>query len=190
MPNLTSHLAFYGYGVAAALFLLIAVLILASWKGQAKGGLLALAVVMTALWSGGLAYSEVSLTVNWSHIYFLELARDTSWLLFLAEVLNRATGGNLVRIMRLGGPAIGFAFLGAGLISFAALTTPASVGSPELLTLGSLVTSLCVVVYLEQIFRNSPREDRKGLKYFCIATGSIFIYDIVLYSDARVAGHI
>jgi putative PEP-CTERM system histidine kinase len=190
MSTMTSNLAFYGYGVAAALFLGISLLVLLNWQGRVRGALLALATLTTTVWAAGLAYSEIALIVNWFLVLLLELGRDASWLLFLSIVLHRATGGSLVWFMRFGGPALVFAFLGVGILSELGWLDLGLRVPTELLTFGSLITSLAVLIYLEQIYRNARQEERKGLKYFCIGAGGVFVYDVVLYSDALVAGRI
>lgn len=190
MAELTSNLALYGYGVAAVLFLGLSILVLLNWQGNARGGFLALATLTTVIWAAGIAYEATGPSLDWNTVLVLELARDTSWLIFLATVLNRATGGHLVWIMRFGGPAIGIALLSLVVLS-RFLPNLNTLQSPlSTLTLGSLVTSLCIVVYLEQIYRNSRERERKGLKYFCVGAGGVFVYDIVLYSDAVMANQI
>jgi putative PEP-CTERM system histidine kinase len=43
------------------------------------------------------------------------------------------------------------------------------------------VTGLVIV---EQLYRNTPPEQRRAIKYLCMAVGGMFAYDFYLYSDA------
>jgi len=49
---------------------------------------------------------------------------------------------------------------------------------------GSLLTALFVLIALEQIYRNARTSQRRGLKFLCLGIGTIFAYDIFLYSNA------
>ncbi|MEJ2388930.1 MAG: hypothetical protein P8Y27_16975 [Chromatiaceae bacterium] len=77
-----------GYGVAAILFLVLAVLLLTGWRGRMQGGLLVAASFTTAVWAGGLALQAGwhSLTVHW--LWVLEALRDLVWVMFLLAVLE------------------------------------------------------------------------------------------------------
>lgn len=40
------------------------------------------------------------------------------------------------------------------------------------------------VILIEQFYRNTPIENRWGIKFICLGIGGVFIYDFYLYSDA------
>ena len=52
---------------------------------------------------------------------------------------------------------------------------PASV-----LSRAALLLSLCALVLLEQVYRNSSAATRRSLKYFAIGVGVLFAYDLFL----------
>ena len=48
MPNATSAIGFYGYGLAAAAYLALALLLFAGWRQRLLGALVVLACLATA----------------------------------------------------------------------------------------------------------------------------------------------
>jgi hypothetical protein len=40
------------------------------------------------------------------------------------------------------------------------------------------------IILVEQFYRNTPSENRWGIKFICLGIGAIFIYDFYLFSDA------
>lgn len=191
MDELLDKLPLISYGLAAVLFLSISLLVLANWRGQLRVGLLAAAVIMTTIWSALLASGSLLPVLAPFREYLPELLRDLLWVLFLGNLLAPGTAASSRALVRWGGPAVITSFLVAGLASQYG-------GAPEfwagnvssLPVFGALIAALLVLVYLEQVYRNSRGAERKSLRYFCAGAGGIFIYDVFLYSEAMVSGQI
>src|SRR3978361_2238118 len=76
------------YGIAAAAFLLLTLLMLTSWRGRLHGMALTAASGITAFWAG-LGARRASHGIQLSLATdVLELARDAAWTLFLLLVLS------------------------------------------------------------------------------------------------------
>src|SRR6476620_6733178 len=76
------------YGIAAAAFILLTLLLMTSWRGRLHGIALAVASGATALWASVVAWQalegiQLSLLSD-----VLELARDAAWTSFMLLVLG------------------------------------------------------------------------------------------------------
>ena len=73
------------YGLAAVAFLILTLLLASSWRGQAKGLLLMVAAIASALWAATLAYEFATegLLGQWWGI--AETLRDIAWFTFLSS---------------------------------------------------------------------------------------------------------
>ena len=177
------------YGLGAAAYLVLTLLLLAAWRGRLHGGLLLLASASTALWAGGsAAFADSGGALPASLLQVAEVIRDLAWIAFLLRLLGYgfrrgeslrsnglhmvAVGSLLVALM-----VIGLAFAGAPDSPF-----PGE-ASRELLLVGNLLLALAGLVLIEQLFRNTPSDDRWAIKYLVIALGAVFTYDLYLYAD-------
>jgi hypothetical protein len=178
-----------GYGVAAILFLFLAVLLLTGWRGRMQGGLLVAASFTTAVWAGGLALQAGwhSLPVHW--LWVLEALRDLVWVMFLLAVLEiqleatprlrriflglRLTGLLLAGLLVLPFEDLGASQLALPGIDFATLRLALQVLFP-----------VAVLVLLEQVYRNTPWEHRWGVKFLCLGIGGLFAYDFYFYANS------
>ena len=80
------NLGAWGYAFAAVAYLLLALLLITSWRGRMQGGLLLAVAVSSAVWSAWVAISQfLGLDVSVIHIW-LELLRDGCVLLFLFKL--------------------------------------------------------------------------------------------------------
>jgi putative PEP-CTERM system histidine kinase len=53
-----------------------------------------------------------------------------------------------------------------------------------------LLLSIIGLISIEQLFRNTPIDQRWAIKYFCLGVGGLFAYDFYLYSDALLFNRI
>jgi hypothetical protein len=85
------------YGLAAAGWLALFLLLLASWRGRLQGGLLLLAVLSTLLWALRAAFYANAEVVEPDWLYqTLEVLRNVMWLVFLAQLLEPLVRGTQV----------------------------------------------------------------------------------------------
>lgn len=178
------------YGLAAALFLFLTVLLAASWERRLQGGLLILASVITAAWAGTHAYAA-ALPFGVQH-YMLPLAdasRNAAWYAFLLRALGFSMAAPMgrqgsVRVAALGALALVLAVDALGLWSF---SEPSGDVQPArglgLLLTGNLLLAVVGLVLVEQLYRNATPEHTWGLKFLCIGIGGMFAYDFYMYAD-------
>lgn len=191
MTNITVSLPLISYGLAGLVYLVLSVLLLTSFRGRLRGGLLTAAAIVTAAWAFLLAWNVQADGLTASQLLVIEFLHDAAWLVFLSALLSGAVGAAQYWLVRYGGILLVAALLGIGLYQeWNLLANLRGSGSGGTLILGSLLTSLYALVAIEQIYRNARESQRRGLKFLCLGTGAIFAYDLFLYSNAILNGQI
>ena len=179
------------YGIAAAAFLLLTLLLLTSWRGRLHGMALTAASAITASWAGLVAQQasagiQLSLATD-----VLELARDAAWIFFLVLVLRpylKKSGGTVVQ-SRLMTP---------GLTLLLLLCTAGTIYSRWIMRdvaseiyfvanyVGRVAVAVIGMLLVEQLYRSTPQQERWAIKFACLGLGGLFAYDFYLYSDAML----
>lgn len=183
---LTVGLVSYAAGTLAALVL--ALVLLTGKAGGVRKHLLMFAAAASALWMG------ISAAHSAGHAHFYatlitELLRDFAWLIFLGGVLTALITERDRARRRFRNLAM---LSGGYLLLVASATTYRFAGGEvfhlglgmDWLLAGYLVVPIGGLVLVEQVFRNTRVDARRGIKYLCIGTGSLFAYDFYLYSNA------
>lgn len=171
------------YGIAALSFLVLTLLLITAWRGRQQGAHLILASAMTAVWAGVLAAQSYGGQVPVLMIYVAEALRGGAWLLALLAVAGVAAPKPLAIASR----GLCVVLLGAAVVLPVLEHFGIAVINPTLLlSRAGLALSLLVLILLEQIFRNSSQAARASLKYFIIGVGTLFAYDLFLYSQTEL----
>jgi putative PEP-CTERM system histidine kinase len=145
---------------------------------------LALACLITALWAAAVVVFQdhpESGTPGW-----LALARSAAWYAFILHLYRRsaAARGQLIQAFSTMG-LLGFLMVG-GLV----LTNLVEGQTPATLWLVGIGVRLgiavCNLLLLENLYFNTPTEARWQVNLVCVALGGMFLYDLVLYSDAAL----
>ncbi len=184
----SAYLGAIAYATCSASFLLLTLLLLTSWEGRAQGARLVFASAVTTLWAAVLAYDAWTGGVQVAAIALVEFLRDGAWLLVLTGLTNlpgpwgRLAHGSLLAT------AVVIALAAAQLI--VGPFQPLGYSLFSLLVYGGLGLSLLAMVLLEQLYRNANPAGRFALKYLVIGVGSLFAYDLFLYSQAQLLGGI
>lgn len=172
-----------GYGIAAAAFMLLAVLMMTSWRGRRQGAYLITASVITGAWALLLAAQAFVGRAPMVPLYVAETLRNGAWLFALCSIAGNSAPRGLLRLAR-AAPIL-------ALLALPALWLLAARGieilPPELLlSRMGLATSLLGLILLEQIYRNSGEAARDSLQYFVCGVGAMLVYDLFLYSQAEL----
>ncbi len=86
MPDTTSAIGFYGYGLGAAAYLALAVLLFAGWRQRLLGALFIAACLATATWAGIVAYGYGAGTEIEGWDAALDHLRQGLWIALLCTV--------------------------------------------------------------------------------------------------------
>jgi putative PEP-CTERM system histidine kinase len=180
----TLSLGFLSYGLAAAGFLLLTLLLLTSWEGRALGVRLVIACAVTTLWAALLALGSQVALVSVPLLLLAEFLRFGAWFVVLTGLTKSADiASGLSRFVHV-------VWIGAAVLLFATpMLVAAGLPAPQptsVLANGGLLMALLGLVLLEQIFRNAREGGRYALKFFVIAVGLMFAYDLFLYSQAQL----
>ena len=181
------------YIATAAGFGLLAGFLLVWRRRQAPVGPLTAACLITALWAMGqmvlLARGESLGTVA----VVLDMLRAGAWLWFAASLLPPSGvwfEGRMFRLAAIGLPvAVSALALGEPALSAIGFATGAA-ALQQIFVYGSLAIAVTGLVILEQAYRNAPEESRWGMKLLVIAVGTVFAYDLFLFSHALLFGAI
>ena len=172
------------YGLAAASFLILTLLLAISWEGRGQGIRLVVACGINAAWAALLAYVAWEQTMPLTQLAFALFVRDAAWLFVLTGLLSSgAWPGLLARITHL--LAGGLLVVGA-VLWVAELKGSVLAAAPGTFVLGGLALSLAGLVLLEQLYRNANAAGRYALKYLVIGLGVLFAYDLFVFSQAQL----
>ena len=184
-----SFLPQIGYAAAGIAFVVLTILAATLWRARYDGPALLFATVSTAIWCGLLAYSAATGLVELPPAFVAELIVDIAWLNFAGSLFRGALVGRTVFFVRYGALAIAVAVLATGLVAeFYPGLLPLAL--PKVLVSGSILIAISGLVLLEQVWRNGRVSQRRDLRYLVLGIGSLFLVDLLLYSDAVLGGHI
>lgn len=181
---MSPEIAAISYAAAFVAYLLLAGLLLTRLR-RPHGGLLVIACVATAVWSGATAYGALRGNPLSLATTFLELARNFAWYIFLLSLLG------IFDKKKESKPSIKFAvsLLTVALVATVYAYTGASASGAAALLIGSGgYTCLAVagMLLVEQLFRTASQQGRWGIKFACLGIGGMFAFDFYLYSEAML----
>lgn len=185
-------IGFIGYVAAAAAMAVLVVLLLTSWRGRLQGGLLLLAVLLSALWAVLLAVQSQWQVIPVQAIWAAEAARMVAWCLFLLRILSQLRYALAERLRLLRWAVL----VGGGL-----LLLPFEDWLPALLPgvggwlsnarlIGQLLLTVSGLFLVEQVYRNTPWQHRWGIKFLCFGLGAVFVYDFYFFAQALLFGRL
>ncbi|WP_428604706.1 XrtA/PEP-CTERM system histidine kinase PrsK [Sedimenticola sp.] len=184
------NIGFISYLFAFIAYTALTGLLITSWRGRSLGRLLILASSFSALWAGVSALSALTLITFPGILQLLELGRDTFWCLFLLKSVQSNSSQKIDGLISITPINLFSTFLAiASVITvliplLATLTANSSLISRDA-TLGIWVAfNIIALLLLEQLFRNSTKEQRWAIKHLCIGIGCIFAYDFFMFADA------
>lgn len=178
-----------GYSFAAALFLLLSILLLTTWRGRIEGTYLLVASVVSGCW----ALSAVALGLKYSvlttSIYqILEVAKNIAWFGFLYKLLKslKQAGGQDSGLLIYAPTTIivvAVSLLAVELLALIAPEIRQLNGVDSLQIAGHLGFAIAGLTLIEQLFRNTRPEKRWAVKYLYLGIGLLFFYDFFLFAD-------
>ena len=187
------NIAVVSYTAAALAFTLVTLLLLTSWRGRSQGALLTLACATSALWAAVIAYSGVAHLQSGIAADVLEILRSAAWFLLLVKLLEalkleQAATGRMLQAAKFG--LLGYCLLLIGLALSGLRAGPNFSTIVFLELVGRVILAILGMALVEQLFRNTPSQQRWGMKFFCLGVGGMFAYDFFFYSDAMLFKHV
>ncbi|NNF48782.1 MAG: PEP-CTERM system histidine kinase PrsK [Woeseiaceae bacterium] len=174
---------------AAVLFAALAIAAATRWRARYDGFALAFGTVSTTAWCGIIGVSQWTGEISSTWMFVAELVTDIAWLNFIGSLFRGAIMPSSFNVIRYGGVVTGVVAVVLGVAGEAWGIAPVAV-APTALVAGSILMSMTGLVALEQVYRNSRESHRRDLRYLCLGLASLFAVDLLLYSNAVLAGQI
>lgn len=185
--SLSANIGLVSYSISGIAFVLLTVLLVASWKRGWVGAWLIAASVLTAAWSIVVAVDYGTGSDNRYVAHLLEVLRGGGWLAFLAGILARTwdqgRGRSLERLVFSALAALCGFLLVVDVVDAVTATRTVEALGLDLSILGRLVVAVVDILLIENLYRNTKREHRWGIKYICLGIGGMFAYEFFMYSD-------
>lgn len=155
---------------------------------------LILAAFFSILWSASVTRSAFDSQFFLADTLIYETLRNLSWFLLIVTLFSKQQYGNLYNHLFQSKLAI---FLGALILLIASIEA-----FPKLLDLvqtwinvdprfiGHIGFAVLGLILIEQLFRNTPLEQRWHLKFFCLCIGALFAFDFLVYSKSLLYKHL
>lgn len=184
-----NSIASFSYGLAGASFIVLAILLLTRWRGR-HGPMLAVSIVLTALWAGAIAW-EAGHGRPWSvWTDTLEILRNAGWSAFLILMLgNYRDPASRLPFQLRPAPLIAAVFY----LLFLVATV---IGRMDLMLVNhigfmpNVGARVCLAVFgmllVEQVYRNKTAQERWGIKFACLGICAMFAYDFYMYSHTML----
>ena len=172
------------HGGCAVVYLILSALILVRRPLSRTAVWLAAACLITMAWALSVAFYWRFPTVGVPS--WLELARSAAWYGFILHLYRRSIDarGQLMQVFSTMG------LIALLLVGGLALTTLLGGQAPSTLWLINIGVRLgiavCNILLLENLYFNTPADARWHVNLLCVALGGMFLYDLVLYSDAAL----
>jgi len=190
---------FWGYGIAAAGYALLATLLVVSWRSRDRralsGILLVGAAVAGMLWSASVAAGIAHLNGAVPASGVLEVVRDASWFAFIGYLLTRPqrlvkpSANDAVAPLSRRMPRLlwlGVITVAGSLVIEGFRLSPLEILSPSVYFGGRVLVSIVALMLTEQVYRGTAPDDRWSIKFFCLGVGGLFAYDLALFADAML----
>jgi putative PEP-CTERM system histidine kinase len=185
----------------AVLYLGLAVLILARRPWSRTGVWLAGACLATSMWGGMVAlaasYSlfhgadagldmarSVTQTRLSSLAGWLEVARSAAWYGFILHLYRRSVTAHRQIMQAFTTMGLLVVLVVGGLPLFDILSSEPAASLWSVGTAIRLGFAVCNILLLENLYFNTPPDARWHINLLCVALAALFLYDLVLYSDA------
>lgn len=175
------------FGISTLLFLMLGLIMLTGKRDNLPKNMLVVASLASAVWSGTVTY-QAAFGGLLSFTLLLELLRSLAWFAFLLVMLRTAykNSDQVNKNFKITFAGLSIFIVGLMLLALYRISGGSLfefIAGNDVLV-GHLLISIGGIVIVEQLYRNTPEEQRWGLKYLWIGVGSMFAYDFYLYSDA------
>jgi len=175
-----------GYSISALTYLILFLVLLTDKHHGASKKLLIFASLVTGLWAASMSYQAIT-GLDLITPQVLEFTRDSAWVMFLLKMLSTVYGTGIARTgLRLAfGAIVLFIFIMIVPVIYQYITdNDLAVGKNFDYLLGThLILSVTGIVLVEQLFRNTKKEQRWIIKFLCLGLGGMYVFDFYMYSD-------
>lgn len=193
------NVGFYSYLFACASYLILGIVLISSSKADKSGLPIKAATIATFTWAALIAFSYFSPEVPLQAIQITEILRDVAWCFFLLKIISpnksstNISSSIATRLINSPLLLISIVFILSCMIllmSSSILGEPPENLKHDIPLIAWMVFSITGLLLIEQLYRNSSKEQHWFLKHLCLGLGSIFAYDFFIYADALLFKHL
>jgi putative PEP-CTERM system histidine kinase len=180
------------FALAVVAQLVLAVLLLTSWKGKSQGVFLISAAVIQILWG---IVNIIAVNRGYPNLAFwvfvAEVLKTGAWLYFIGFIFYSVGRHVVPELLKWGTFVAPVAVLAAGsqMDYFGLFSLGFQLSSP-LLALLLMMYNLFGIVAVEQFYRNNNEDNRWRVKFLCFALGGLFAYDFFFYGYSYLMSEI
>ncbi len=182
-------IGFISYAVSFGVYFVMLALFLVGQRDNSKGKPFVALIAVAVLWSGLLMMSQVGASFAFEFIVIAELFRSLVWIFVLQYAMGSySSKASIFDFKNILSPINVFFAL---MVSFILLifnhniTVALEFKNVNFIeTLLQIIFPVIGLVIVEQLYRNTPKQDRWSIQILCLSAASIFIYDIFVYSNA------
>lgn len=185
--------ALWSYGVAFAGFGLLSLRLVFSPGGTRSARLLLAATLASALWAiAGVAVALWPALPVWIAGVTFDTVRYAIWFAFIASVLRgRSASGATSALPRWFVPVSCIAFLASIVfVEPRPFTASAREYGEHWSYAAQLALAILGLVLIEQVLRRVDARFRWGLRPLCLGLTGLFAFDLLVYADALMFGHL
>jgi putative PEP-CTERM system histidine kinase len=184
-----------GHGFACIGFIGLFIFLYGRTRRDDAGWMLLVSIVFSALWAATTAAYPLLGANAPVWLSLSETLRDAMWIGFLVMLLVQ--GWSMANSMRFSlaiAVTLGFVFMGQLLYDIILLFggEVASIlrlpGAAAMFLLSRLMVAIGGLLLIHNLYVNAAATERWGLRYLCIALGTIFAYDLNLYAIIALYG--
>lgn len=187
--------AAWSYGLAGAGYAAYGLYLAFASRGGMRSLALALAVGLTAVWAFvACAFAMTQVNGLYQAAALLDVLRLGAWfvfLLLLTHPMRTEAEGTASRRPPWLLPLAG-ALVGIGVAAQVALVfrPPFFAELLRLAIFNGIALNVLGLVLVEQLFRNTPEDERWNVKPLCLGLTAAFIFDLYLFADALLFGRV
>ncbi|MBL7004557.1 MAG: PEP-CTERM system histidine kinase PrsK [Gammaproteobacteria bacterium] len=182
-------IGFMSYSISFGVYLVMLAIFIIGQRDSPKGKPFIALIGVSVVWSGLLLLSQLGASFAFEFVVVAELLRSMAWIFVLQFAMgDYSSKKEALNFKNLLSPINLFIIL---LISFVALIFNQNISLAldienaifiELLL--QFLFPVIGLVIVEQLYRNTIKEERGTVQILCLSAASVFIYDVFVYSNA------
>ena len=177
MAEESLHFGIAGYLTAAVAFLALGIYVFLKRQAHLRFTLMGVACFVTSAWGLITVHNLWLISGLTFYAETLEVLQTLLWMAFLWSLLRPDRWVSSVWILGIFGlVAVGADFLIVASHGLDIVSRRWSYIARIVLVVGGLLLT-------ENLYRNTPRQDRWAIKFLCLGMGGIFVYDLYLYAN-------
>ncbi len=181
-----AQITFFSYISGSIMFAALSMVSFYLWRLKVVSLSILIASLASMAWHIFISFNYVDPIPNKPDLLVFEVCRYGAWIVALLHSLKRTTGQSYPFRFRVLFHTLwlGFFLIATGIY----ITSPQTPINSNIVSWFSLILSIIAFVSVEQLYKNSNYS--RFMKFWSLLAGSIFAYDIFLFSYSLIFNHI